>query len=151
MLAGACLQAYSGQEHQGGQRSSFCCCTSIISTMTESIRSQLPTIAGKCQEKNCILTKNLNRELHQHHFNKGKSFTKESIEVEAFTACTGTQGRRTHLIAYALSAVRDVLAKPTMLIYPHCLCQGVQQQAGGQSSGSLKASLHPKEAERIVF
>lgn len=30
-----------------------------------------------------------------------------------------------------LSAVRVVSAKPAILIYPHCFCQGVQQQAGG--------------------
>lgn len=47
--------------------------------------------------------------------------------------------------------VRVGLAEAVMLISPHCLCQDVQQQAEGQSSGGLEASLCAKEADRIGF
>lgn len=45
--------------------------------------------------------------------------------------------------------VRVGSAEAMMLISPHCLWQGVQQQAEGQSSGSLEDSLHSKEAESV--
>lgn len=44
--------------------------------------------------------------------------------------------------------VRVGLAEATMLISPHCFCQGVQQQAEGQS---LETSLHSKAAGNIGF
>jgi len=92
----------------------------------------------------------LNRELHQHHFNKGKIIY-QRVNWGWSVYSMYRHARQKNPFNCLCAECRVVSAKPAMLIYPHCSRRGVQQQAGGQSSRRLKASLHPQGAGRIGF